>query len=171
MNDAVTEAPRPEGRAPRSAKGHMLRAVVFSILGGIVLLGLMQLVPYRVDNPPVKQEPSWDSPRTRQLAAVACFDCHSNETHTYTWEDIAPLSWWITNHVKEGRQALNFSECTRGSGENEAAETVRDGSMPPSYYTWFGLHSNAKLTAAERQELAAGLSATLSGWNCGRGGG
>jgi hypothetical protein len=43
--------------------------------------------------------------------------------------------------------------------------------MPPNYYTWLGLHSNAKLTAAERRDLAAGLTATLSGWNCGHGGG
>ena len=146
---------------------------VFLISGAVlvVLFGLIQLVPYRVDNPSTRHEPTWDSPRTRQLAVASCFDCHSNETATYWWEDIAPLSWWITNHVKEGRQALNFSECTRGGGENDASETVRNGSMPPNYYTWLGLHSNAKLTAAERSELASGLDATLSGWNCGHGGG
>jgi hypothetical protein len=33
--------------------------------------------------------------------------------------------------------------------------------MPPSYYTWFGLHSNAKLTPVERDELARGLTASL----------
>jgi hypothetical protein len=158
--------------APRSTKRHRWRAVVLSsVVGIVVLFGLVQLVPYRVDNPPVRQEPTWDSPSTRALAVAACFDCHSNETHTYWWEDIAPVSWWITNHVKEGRQALNFSECTRGGGENEASETVRNRSMPPDYYTWLGLHSNAKLTAAERQKLAAGLTATLRGWNCGHGGG
>ena len=35
--------------------------------------------------------------------------------------------------------------------------------MPPSYYTWFGMHGNAKLTPAERQELAAGLTKPLGG--------
>lgn len=41
-------------------------------------------------------------------------------------EDVAPLSWWITNHVKDGRTALNFSECTQGGrGENDASETIR----------------------------------------------
>ena len=68
---------------------------------------------------------------------------------------------------------MNFSECTQRSGgeSGDAAETVSDGSMPPSYYTWLGLHSDAKLTAAERKDLAAGLRATLQGWDCGRGGG
>jgi hypothetical protein len=155
--------------------GTRSRAFVVLVAVGVVvsLFGLIQLlVPYRVDNPPVKQEPTWDSAQTRKLAVVACFDCHSNETHTYWWEDVAPVSWWITKHVKDGRAALNFSECTQGGrGESDAAETVREGSMPPNYYTWLGLHSNAKLSGAERDQLAAGLSATLRGWNCGRGGG
>jgi hypothetical protein len=34
--------------------------------------------------------------------------------------------------------------------------------MPPSYYTHFGKHPEAKLTPAEKQQLIAGLSATAS---------
>ncbi len=129
---------------------------------GLVTLAAIQLIPYRVTNPPVNGEPSWDSPRTRELAVAACFDCHSNQSHPTWWERIAPLSWWITNHVDDGRERLNFSEWgTRRGGGDDAAETVRDGSMPPSYYTWLGLHANAKLTAAQRRELATGLERTL----------
>jgi mono/diheme cytochrome c family protein len=137
-----------------------------AIVGGIVAVALvvMQFVPYRVTNPAVTQEPAWDSPRTRQLAVAACFDCHSNETHTPWWEDVAPLSWWITNHVREGRGALNFSEWDRRQEEaDDAVETVEDGSMPPGYYTWLGMHADAKLSAAERRELADGLRRTLGG--------
>ena len=132
---------------------------------GIAVVGFLaiQLVPYRVTNPRVVSEPKWDSPRTRQLAVAACYDCHSNETKTLWWEDIAPVSWWITNHVKEGRDKLNFSEWGTAQGSDDAAETVTNGSMPPDYYTWLGLHGNAKLTPAERKELAAGLQKTLGG--------
>jgi hypothetical protein len=136
------------------------------IIGAAVLVVFVaiQFVPYRVTNAPVAQEPPWDSPRTRVLAVAACFDCHSNQTHTEWWEDIAPLSWWITNHVKEGREKLNFSEWGTGHGEaDEAAETVREGSMPPDYYTWLGMHADAKLTPAERRELTVGLQKTLGG--------
>jgi mono/diheme cytochrome c family protein len=141
-----------------------LRWLFIALAIGVVGFVLIQFVPYRVSNPPVGQEPNWDSPRTRQLAVAACFDCHSNETHTTWWEDVAPLSWWITNHVKEGRAALNFSEWgSHPGGSDDAAETVVNGSMPPDYYTWFGMHSNAKLTPAERAELAAGLRKTLGG--------
>ena len=144
------------------------------LLGGLVaflvFFAAIQLVPYRVTNPRARSEPTWDSAKTKRLAVAACYDCHSNETATYWWEDVAPLSWWITNHVDEGRQSLNFSECTRGRGENEAAETLQNGSMPPNYYTWLGLHSSAKLSAVDQRALADGLRSTLAGWNCGGGG-
>lgn len=148
----------------------MKRFLVYGAIGLVVLFAGIQLVPYRVTNPSVRQEPAWDSPRTRRLAVAACFNCHSNETSTYWWEDIAPLSWWITNHVDGGRRALNFSECTKGgSGRSDkAAETVTNGSMPPGYYTWLGLHSNAKLSRTDRQALANGLRVTLRDWTCGR---
>jgi hypothetical protein len=144
------------------------------LLGGlgifVVLFAAIQLVPYRITNPSTDHEPAWNSPETRRLAVAACFNCHSNETSTFWFEDIAPLSWWITNHVDEGRSKLNFSECTQGSGEHDddAAREVRDGSMPPNYYTWLGLHGEAKLSQAQREKLAAGLEATLAGWSCGR---
>jgi hypothetical protein len=101
------------------------------------------------------------------LAVAACFNCHSNETDAMQFEDIAPLSWWITSHVDDGRAKVNFSECTPGGGDEKAAETVTDGKMPPGYYTSLGLHSEAKLSKADRAALAAGLRATLRAWNYG----
>lgn len=150
----------------------MKRLLVRLLLMLAVVFLLIQVVPYgrNHENPAVRQEPKWDSPATRALAQRACFDCHSNETHTYWWEDIAPLSYWIAGHVNEGRDALNFSECTGKGGEaDDAAETIEDGSMPPDYYTWLGLHADANLSAKERQQLADGLRKTLRGAGCGGG--
>lgn len=132
------------------------------VLLGVVAFLVIQLVPYRVRNHPVVSEPNWDTPRTRELAVVACYDCHSNQTRPAWYEHVAPISWWIANHVYDGRAALNFSECTANSGRDGPAETVRDGSMPPGYYTWVGRHPDARLTVAERAELAAGLVATAT---------
>jgi hypothetical protein len=141
------------------------RKLLLVLAGAIVVVFIgIQFVPYRVSNPPARQEPQWDSAATRKLAVAACFDCHSNQTHTEYWEDIAPLSWWITNHVEEGRDKLNFSEWGSAHQESDdAAETVREGSMPPDYYTWFGMHSDAKLTKAQRRALADGLQRSLGG--------
>jgi hypothetical protein len=131
------------------------------LLGVVVVFGLIQLIPNRVTNPRPRNEPPWDSPRTRQLAVAACFDCHSNQTRRVWYEQIAPVAWWIKGHVDDGRAKLNFDEWQPGEGGRRAAQTVIDGSMPPGYYTWLGLHPNAKLTTAQRQQLAQGLQATL----------
>jgi hypothetical protein len=139
------------------------RNLFVALLVAVGGFALIQLVPYRVSNPPVTAEPKWDSPQTRALVVASCYDCHSNETKTPWYGKIAPVSWWVTNHVKDGRVSVNYSEWDKPQGEGalNSAETVREGSMPPSYYTWFGLHSNAKLTSAQRAALEAGLIKTF----------
>ena len=140
-------------------KKPLLIAIAVAV-GGFALI---QLVPYHVTNHPVTAEPKWDSPQTRALVVAACYDCHSNETKTPWYGKIAPVSWWVTNHVNDGRASVNYSEWDKpqGEGARNSAETVRQGSMPPAYYTWFGLHSNAKLTSAQRAALEAGLIKTF----------
>lgn len=128
------------------------------------LLVVMQLVPYRVHNPKVVAEPNWDSAETRALTVRACFGCHSNETEKPWYSYVAPMAWLVNNHVEGGRGALNFSEWTAGQARQakKVDRVIRDGSMPPSSYTWFGLHSESKLTPAETDALLAGLLKTMS---------
>lgn len=130
------------------------------------LLIAAQLVPVWLaqTNPPVQAEPVWDSPETRALAERACFDCHSNVT-TWPWySKVAPISWLVTRDVLDGRSHLNFSEWGVHAGHqhsDEAVELVNSGEMPPAYYVL--MHPSAELTAAERDQLAAGLIRTLGG--------
>ena len=51
-------------------------------LGLAALALLIQFVPYGREHtiPAATGEPAWASPRVRELAKRACFDCHSNET-------------------------------------------------------------------------------------------
>ena len=130
----------------------------------IAVFALMQLVPYRIHNPAVVAEPNWDSPQTRELAARACYNCHSNQTVGPWYSKLAPVSWLLTKDVNDGRDKLNFSEWdSRQAREmRDAIETIEEGSMPPSYYTWFGLHREAKLTPDEEAALIAGLQALSS---------
>jgi hypothetical protein len=146
-----------EGAEP----ANLSRRIRLGLLAAFVVFVAIQLAPYRVHNHATVAEPNWNAPLTRTLAVAACYDCHSNHANVLAFEQVAPLSWWITNHVNDGRAALNFSEC-RVRRESEGSRAVREGSMPPSYYTWFGLHANAKLTAAQRQTLADGLDATAA---------
>ena len=128
------------------------------------VFGLMQLVPYRIHNPAVVAEPNWPNPQTRELAVRACYNCHSNQTVEPWYSKIAPVSWVLTNHVNDGREELNFSEwdARQARQMRDAVESIEEGSMPPSYYTWFGLHRDAKLTPEEEATLIAGLQALSS---------
>ena len=147
----------------RRWSGLVARGAVAAILLGLV----SQAVPYgwRQENPPVVAEPAWDAPRTRELFVRACADCHSNETRWLWFTNIAPGSWLVANDVYGGRDELNLSEWAAGNPRNarrarEAAEVLRDGSMPPLQFTL--LHPEARLTGPEKDELARGIEASLS---------
>ena len=132
------------------------------VAAGVAGFLLIQLIPYghTHTNPAVVQEPNWDSPRTRELAKRACFDCHSNES-TWPWySNIAPVSWLVQHDVEEGRSALNFSDWRVSRRTEELAEIVLEGEMPPA--TYLIMHPQAKLSNSEKQELASGLIATAS---------
>ena len=136
----------------------MNEVVRWVVIGVVVLVVAVQLVPYgrAHTNPPVRREPVWDAPQTRELAVRACFDCHSNQTVWPWYSNIAPISWLVQRDVDEGRRKTNFSEWDRPQKEaHESAKTVRKATMPPWYYPW------AKLSPAERQTLIRGLEATL----------
>ena len=138
--------------------GRVIRIGLFSLIGAFLLI---QVIPYGRDhaNPPVTAEPAWDSPRTRELAVAACFDCHSNEADWPWYTNIAPVSWLSQRDVDQGREALNFSEWDRPQEADDVGEVIREGGMPPWYY---GItHSGARLSDAEKARLIAGLEATF----------
>jgi Haem-binding domain len=134
----------------------------FAVVGLVALLA-MQVVPYGRNHAkrPTTSEPAWATPRTRELMVRACFSCHSNEV-TWPWySNVAPISWAVSDHVSSGRSSVNYSEFTTGGEKSdETISVIKNRSMPPAYFTRFGLHSEAKLTDAEVTELVNGLLAT-----------
>jgi hypothetical protein len=134
----------------------------FSVVA-VAGFALMQLVPYGRDysNPPVTGEPDWASERTRELMVDACYGCHSNEVEWPWYSKIAPVSWAVADHVDRGRDAVNYSEFTTDPRDaDESLEVLLEGSMPPGYYTRFGLHPEADLSESELAELVEGLRST-----------
>jgi hypothetical protein len=79
--------------------------------GGLVLLALVQLVPFGRDhtNPPVTKEVAWDSVRTRELAVGACTTATATERRGRGTER-RPAFMVVYADVKGGRETLNFSE-------------------------------------------------------------
>lgn len=132
-------------------------------LGVLVgLFAVMQIIPYGRDhtNPPTVAEPAWDSPRTRELAARACFDCHSYNTRWPGYSHVAPFSWVVQHNVDSARTVMNFSDWTRSWDlSHQAVSSVLGREMPPRQYLL--MHPDAELTDAETLELAKGLQRTF----------
>jgi len=140
----------------------LLKSLVVTV--GLVagMFAVLQVIPYgrTHTNPPTTMEPAWDSPRTRELAVRACFDCHSNHTKWPWYANVAPLSWAVQLDVEGAREVVNFSEWGRPYAlAGYSGQRTLEGNMPP--YKYMMAHPEAKLTEQERAELARGLDATI----------
>ena len=102
---------------------------------GLVIVGFLlvaQLVPVARTNPP-ETSPLQIPADVEPILQKACYDCHSNKTKWPWYSGVAPLSWWIVDHVNEGRRELNFSEWNaipaekRAKKFEEIAEEVEEG--------------------------------------------
>jgi cytochrome c551/c552 len=134
----------------------LIKIALFSLLGFFVII---QFFPIDHSNAPVIREPSWDSPKTREFAERACFDCHSNRVKYPWYSYIAPVSWMLRIHIKEGNAELNFSEWTGNEDGAEIIKTIQKGKMPLWEYKL--MHPEARLTKAEQESLIAGLKRTI----------
>jgi hypothetical protein len=138
----------------------MKKTLLIIVIGGLVLFGLIQLVPIDRTNPPTTQEPKWSSPEARTLVKQSCFQCHSNETEWPWYSYVAPASWLIKFDVVRGRDQFNFSEWDQNPGTlSQMVRNIQRGSMPPLQYTLF--HPNAKLNDQQKQALIDALTTSL----------
>ena len=105
-----------------------------------------------------------------QLVRSACYDCHSYETKYPWYSNVAPISWWVKQHINEGREHLNYnlygsySPKKQAHKVEESIEAIRDGWMPLDSYTWN--HPEARLSPQQRVMLAdwfAGLGLAEGG--------
>ena len=79
-----------------------------------IILVSIQFLPLQETN--VVSSPSEDlffktiaSAELKKSLKSACYDCHSNQTKRPWFSKIAPFSFWINHHIKEGKEHLNFS--------------------------------------------------------------
>lgn len=118
---------------------------------------------YRPDfnNPPVVESENLFTGQVpenvKAILVRSCNDCHSNET-VYPWySQISPSSWFLANHIDEGRSEMNFSKWntyeTRRKDHKleEICEMVESREMPLPSYLW--IHWDAKLSDEEIKTL------------------
>ena len=91
------------------------------------------------------------------LIKNACYDCHSNNTNYPWYAEVAPFSWWIADHVKHGKEELNFSEWSTFTEKKknhklkEIIEEVEKRKMPLESY--LPMHPEANLTDDQIKQL------------------
>lgn len=91
------------------------------------------------------------------ILKTSCYDCHSEEYNQPWYASVAPISWWINDHVNEGKKHLNFSAFGTYSAKKaahkleECYEEVEKDEMPLSSYTI--VHSNALLSEEDKLTL------------------
>lgn len=121
-----------------------------------------------IKRPEIVNEPVTDSDimlalnvdeRIATMLQSACYDCHSNQTRSPWYAHVAPVNWWIADHVEEARDELNFSLWTTFTAKRrdhkleELVEMVESREMPlPNYVT---LHKEADLSDEQIASLVA----------------
>jgi hypothetical protein len=132
-----------------------------AIVLALVFLGLQFIRPART-NPPVDeartiQKHTQISPEVASILDRSCNDCHSNQTRWPWYSNIAPVSWFVANHVNEGRKELNFSDWAQYSTEDQTGilkqmcKEVTAGAMPMKSY--LRLHWEAELSDEDVRTL------------------
>jgi hypothetical protein len=95
----------------------------------------------------------------------ACGNCHSNQTNLPWYGYVVPISWWIKSDVREGRQALNFSdwrwysEYRRRDELQSICGVVSNGRMPPPTYKL--LHPESRVAAQDKKMICAWVANEL----------
>lgn len=131
----------------------MLKKIL--IVVALLFIGI-QFIPVERTNPQVTQ--NIDAPANiSSILRTSCYDCHSNET-TWPWYSyVAPVSFFVTSDVNNGRKRINFSEWDKYDEKKKekklehVIEMVEEGEMPLPSYTL--IHGDAKLDQNKIQLL------------------
>lgn len=153
------------------AKGKRKGKLKYVLIVLLVIFGVMQFFTIDKTNPKVdkaKDLISMTNPPddVEKMLRSACYDCHSNETKYPWYSNMAPVSWFLKDHIDEGREHLNFSvwgdypEKKANHKLHECEEEVEEQEMPLSSYTW--THGDAKLSADQRKTLANWFKSTMT---------
>ncbi len=142
---------------------NIIRKILIVLL---VALVVTQFIPINRETPEVDDSKDFiymTNPPNAVIVTLknACYDCHSYETRYPWYARIAPVKFWIQDHITDGRRHLNFSEWGNYDAERkehkleELVEEVEKEEMPLDSYTW--IHGDARLADQERNELVEWL--------------
>lgn len=136
-----------------------LKIIVVVLFVGFVAIQFIR--PDRT-NPPIIAERTLEATtevpeNVKAILSRSCADCHSNNTYYPWYSQIAPASWFLANHVSEGRRELNFSEWAtyerrkKKRKMEEVCEQIETRQMPLPSYLW--IHRDAAMSDGDIKTL------------------
>lgn len=125
------------------------------LLYGIIIFLSFQLIQIDKENPSVNKKIDYNrvthaSPEIQKILKKACYDCHSNEVNYPWYSSIAPISWFIKEHVNQGKEYVNFSEYGKYNRyqkehiNSSLYRVIENKIMPLNSYLW--MHKEANLS-------------------------
>ena len=91
------------------------------------------------------------------ILRTSCYDCHSNNTEYPWYYYIQPARMILDNHIKEGKENLNFStfgdysQRKQGNKLERIVKQIKSDEMPLASYT--RIHKNAILKQENKKVL------------------
>jgi len=93
----------------------------------------------------------------QEIFKTSCNDCHSNNT-IYPWySEVAPVSWYLAQHINEGKEHMNLSEWTVYNKNQQDhilkdfEEVLETHEMPLKSYLI--IHKDAEMTNEQYEVL------------------
>lgn len=139
----------------------MKRILKWAAISLGIALVVSQFIRPAKTNPPVDEASTMSArlqvtPEVEAILNRSCIDCHSHKTVWPWYSQIAPVSWFLTHDVNEGRRHWNVSnwptDLKRSTHRlEEMCEQVEKGEMPLPIY--LVMHPTAKLTEADKKTL------------------
>jgi hypothetical protein len=132
---------------------------MFALAAVCVILGQVETEHRSARESKTKALPLFFKSEPAQVLVRACGNCHSNRTDWPWYSHVAPLSWWIEQHVREGRERLDLSEWEtysrwqRRDKLESICGLISTGRMPP--WPYISMHPEAKLTETEKKAVCA----------------
>lgn len=132
-----------------------MKKIVYVVLGIAIAI---QFIRPDFKNPTVDENVALNSDqKVMSILKTSCYDCHSSETKYPWYQNVAPVSWIMSDHIVRGRKALDFSNWANIDPKvkllrlERAKQVINNDMMPKHDYLL--MHKNAVLDNEAKQTL------------------
>lgn len=134
----------------------MLKQIFLWSTGALLL---MQAIQIDIPKVPKEIDENKEIVMPKEIAVLiktSCYDCHSYETKMPWYGSVAPMSWEVRMHIKEGRDWLNFQEWGNYDEEKKQKiykDIVKTINLRMPMPMYLDMHEEADLTRAQRKQI------------------